>query len=187
MTFYLVSSAVSRAILKPVYQFGIPNSDPSSLESVKFNSSKNWQMAVHALVSQCALSVLFCFHRESSFLYILVYIIIVGWRGGRGGVGGGNIFKWEVMLLYCATRTHSTPSFDVLLFDGKKSIVICLSESRNYLWIYSVTMGRPKTTRKSRNCNASTYTSKSVFKNKKTILRRLRSAFCVEIDSQAVN
>ena len=186
MTFYLVSSAVSRAILKPVYQFGIPNSDPSSLESVKFNSSKNWQMAVHALVSQCALSVLFCFHRESSFLYILVYIIIVGWRG-MGGGGRSNILKWEVMLLYCATRTHSTLSFDVLLFDVKKSIVICLSEWRNYLWIYSVTMGRPKTTRKSRNCNASTYTSKSVFKNKKTILRRLRSAFCVEIDSQAVN
>ena len=92
-------------------------------------------MAVHALVSQCALSVLFCFHRESSFLYILVYIIIVGWRGGRGGGwgGGGNILKWEVILLYCATRIHSTPSFDVLLFDVKKSIVICLSELRNYL------------------------------------------------------
>ena len=110
-----------------------------------------------------------------------------GVEGNGGGGGRSNILKWEVMLLYCATRTHSTLSFDVLLFDVKKSIVICLSEWRNYLWIYSVTMGRPKTTRKSRNCNASTYTSKSVFKNKKTILRRLRSAFCVEIDSQAVN
>ena len=37
-------SAVSRAILKPVYRFGIPNSDPQTLKNVKINSSKNRQM-----------------------------------------------------------------------------------------------------------------------------------------------
>ena len=45
-----VHSAVSCAILKPVYRFGIPNSDPQTLKSVKINSSKNRQMTVHALV-----------------------------------------------------------------------------------------------------------------------------------------
>ena len=42
-------SVVSRAILKPVYRFGIPNSDPQTLKSVKINSSKNRQMTVHAM------------------------------------------------------------------------------------------------------------------------------------------
>ena len=42
--------AVSRAILKPVYLFGIPNSDPQTLESVKINLSKNRQLTVQALV-----------------------------------------------------------------------------------------------------------------------------------------
>ena len=42
-------SAISRAILKPVYQFGIPNSDPQTLKSVKINSSENSQMAVYEL------------------------------------------------------------------------------------------------------------------------------------------
>ena len=46
-------STISRAILKPVYQFGIPNSDSQTLKSVKTNST--------ALVPKCALSVLFCF------------------------------------------------------------------------------------------------------------------------------
>ena len=40
-------SAVSRAILKPVYRFGIPNSNPQTLVSVKINSSKNRQMTVY--------------------------------------------------------------------------------------------------------------------------------------------
>lgn len=97
----------------------------------------------------------FCFVLLSPRVIFLIHPCLHHYSGveGRKGWGGegGNIFKWEVILLYCATRTHSTPSFDVLLFDGKKSIVICLSESRNYLWIYSVTMGRPKTTRKAKN------------------------------------
>ena len=41
-----MSIAVSRAILKPVYRFGIPNSDPWTLKSVKINSSKNRKMTV---------------------------------------------------------------------------------------------------------------------------------------------
>ena len=51
-------SAVSRAILKLVYQFGMPNSDTQTLKSVKINSSKNRQMTIHALIPQCDLSVL---------------------------------------------------------------------------------------------------------------------------------
>ena len=54
-------STVFRAILKPVYQFWIPKSDPKTLKSVKINSSKNNEMNVHAClmnVSQSALSVL---------------------------------------------------------------------------------------------------------------------------------
>ena len=65
----LVSSALSRAILKPVYRFGIPESDPQTLKSVKINSSKNRQMTVHARVLQCALSLLSyseCKNRSSS-------------------------------------------------------------------------------------------------------------------------
>ena len=37
-------SAVSRAILKPVYRFGIQNTGAQTLKSVKINSSKNRQM-----------------------------------------------------------------------------------------------------------------------------------------------
>ena len=44
-----ISSAVSRAILEPVYQFGIPNSDPKILKNVRlvlylFNvqQTNNW-------------------------------------------------------------------------------------------------------------------------------------------------
>ena len=55
---YMKDNAVSRAILQPVYWFGIPNSDPQNLKSVKINLSKNRQMTVHGLVPQCALSVL---------------------------------------------------------------------------------------------------------------------------------
>ena len=51
-------SVVSRAILKPVYRFGIPISDSQTLKSVKINSFENIQMTVYALVPQCALSVL---------------------------------------------------------------------------------------------------------------------------------
>ena len=47
-------SAISRAILKPVYWFGIPNSRPPNSQKLKINSSKNRQMTVHALVPQCA-------------------------------------------------------------------------------------------------------------------------------------
>ena len=46
-------SAVSRAILKPVYGFGIPNSNPQTLKSVKINSSKNRQLTFQTLVPQC--------------------------------------------------------------------------------------------------------------------------------------
>ena len=56
-----LSSAVSRAILKPVYCFGIPNFDPQTLKSVKINLCKNKETTVHALVptmcpfcSQCS-------------------------------------------------------------------------------------------------------------------------------------
>ena len=53
-----ILSVVSRAIVKPLYWPGIPNSDPQSLKSVKIYSSKSRQLTVHALVPQCALSVL---------------------------------------------------------------------------------------------------------------------------------
>ena len=46
------SSAVSRAILKSVYQSQIPNSDTQTLKSVKINSSKNRQWTFHTLVPQ---------------------------------------------------------------------------------------------------------------------------------------
>ena len=46
-------SAVSRAILKPVYGFGIPKSNPQTLKSVKINSSKNRQLTFQTLVPQC--------------------------------------------------------------------------------------------------------------------------------------
>ena len=39
--YFYGGSAISRAILKPVYRFGIPNSDPQTLKKVKINSSKN--------------------------------------------------------------------------------------------------------------------------------------------------
>ena len=42
--YFYGGSAISRAILKPVYRFGIPNSDPQTLKSVKMNSSKNRQV-----------------------------------------------------------------------------------------------------------------------------------------------
>ena len=46
-------------ILKLVYWFGIPNSGPKTLKSLKINSSKNRQMTIHPLVPpQGALSVL---------------------------------------------------------------------------------------------------------------------------------
>ena len=54
-------NAVYKAILKPVYWFGIPNSGSETLKSVKVKLSKNRQITVHALVPQSALSVLFCF------------------------------------------------------------------------------------------------------------------------------
>ena len=38
---FLLCSAVSRAILKPAYQFEILNSDSRTLKKVKINSSKN--------------------------------------------------------------------------------------------------------------------------------------------------
>ena len=50
--------AISRAILKPVYQFEITKSDPLTAISVKINSSKKRQITIHALVPQCALFVL---------------------------------------------------------------------------------------------------------------------------------
>ena len=50
----LDTSAISRAILKPVYWFGIPNSRPPNSQKLKINLSKNRQMTVHALVPQCA-------------------------------------------------------------------------------------------------------------------------------------
>ena len=52
-----IPNVVSRAIVKPVYWFGIPNSDPQNLRSVKIYSSKSRLLTVHALVPQCALSV----------------------------------------------------------------------------------------------------------------------------------
>ena len=51
-------SSRSKVILKSEYWFGIPNSDPQTLKSVKIISSKNRLMTIHALVRQCALSVL---------------------------------------------------------------------------------------------------------------------------------
>ena len=42
-----ISSAVSRAILKPVYQFGIPSSDPQTLKSADF-----WCNVSHCSLSQ---------------------------------------------------------------------------------------------------------------------------------------
>ena len=54
-------NAVYKAILKPVYWFGIPNSGSETLKSVKVKLSKNRQITVHALVAQSTLSVLFCF------------------------------------------------------------------------------------------------------------------------------
>ena len=53
-----IFSAISWAILKLVHRFGILNSDPQTLKSLKINSSKNRQMTIHALVPQCALSIL---------------------------------------------------------------------------------------------------------------------------------
>ena len=49
---FIVSSAISRAILKSVYQSGIPNSDTQTVKSVKNNSSKNRQLTFHTLVPQ---------------------------------------------------------------------------------------------------------------------------------------
>ena len=37
-------SVMSRAAFKKVYRFGIPNSDPQTLKSVKINPSKNRQI-----------------------------------------------------------------------------------------------------------------------------------------------
>ena len=51
-------SSRSKVILKSEYWFGIPSSDPQTLKSVKIISSKNRLMTIHALVRQCALSVL---------------------------------------------------------------------------------------------------------------------------------
>ena len=41
------------AIFQLVYQFGIPNSDPQTLKSLKIDSSKNRKVTAHALVPQC--------------------------------------------------------------------------------------------------------------------------------------
>ena len=41
---FRIDISVSRALLKPVYRFGILNSDPQTLKSVKINLSKNRQM-----------------------------------------------------------------------------------------------------------------------------------------------
>ena len=38
--------AISRAILKLVYRFGIPKWDPQTLESVKISSYENKQIAI---------------------------------------------------------------------------------------------------------------------------------------------
>ena len=46
-TNYIQNSAVSRAILKPVYQLGIPNLEPQTLKGAKTNSAKNRQTTVH--------------------------------------------------------------------------------------------------------------------------------------------
>lgn len=46
----LTSSAVYRAILKPLYPFGISNLDSQTLKSVKIDSSKNRQITVHVLL-----------------------------------------------------------------------------------------------------------------------------------------
>ena len=50
--FHLLTSsdAVYRAILKPLYPFGISNLDSQTLKSVKINSSKNRQITVHVLL-----------------------------------------------------------------------------------------------------------------------------------------
>ena len=46
-TNYIQNSAVSRPILKQVYQLGIPNLDPQTLKGAKTNSAKNRQTIVH--------------------------------------------------------------------------------------------------------------------------------------------
>ena len=48
-TTQVCGSVVSRAILKLVYQFGIPNTGPQTLKIVKINSSKNRQMTTRAM------------------------------------------------------------------------------------------------------------------------------------------
>ena len=50
--------AASKAILKPVYRFGIPNSDPQTLKSVKINSCRNIQMTVLSY-SECKIVKIF--------------------------------------------------------------------------------------------------------------------------------
>ena len=86
--------------------------------------------------------------------------------------GAHNVLlQCENTLLDCAIRSHSFHCF-VISFSPVKKLVIFCKRLKTYtiLWIRfvkTVVMGRPKTTGKSHNRNASTYTSKTVFKTKK--------------------
>ena len=50
---YLYLDTASRSILKSVIWFGIPNSNPQTLKSVKINSFKNRHMTVHEPRKHC--------------------------------------------------------------------------------------------------------------------------------------
>ena len=70
------TSTVSRAILKLVYQFGIPNSDPPTLKSVKISSSKNKQMTVQS-------------HKSNVLSYSEYKITKIFWSFAPGTYWGG--------------------------------------------------------------------------------------------------
>ena len=70
------TSTVSRAILKLVYQFGISNSDPPTLKSVKINSSKNKQMTVQS-------------HKSNVLSYSEYKITKIFWSFAPGTYWGG--------------------------------------------------------------------------------------------------
>ena len=103
--------------MKPVYQFGIPNSDPQTLKSVKINSSKYRQITVHALVPQCASPL------PPRLLKRLLNIALISsfylhcdhqpWKGGNLDQNKVTFSDWRFL---CLTKLHRRSSWSVMLW-----------------------------------------------------------------------
>ena len=127
--------AVYKAILKPVYWFGIPNSGFETLKSVKVKLSKNRQITVHTLVPQSALSVLFCFPytrlQLASHKHFFLFSVSLFFRRASGHVSYISFFT--SLRLHTVNKHNFSAQYFSEQFLEK---LICMKRGVNILKLF---------------------------------------------------